>query len=81
MGINSCGRSKHSDCSLCWPWLSRGGHINDSFTVTFGAKYMTGMVTSVLSVLLKIILFISLKTTKNTSKIHISEVCDLTLVM
>jgi hypothetical protein len=43
-----------------------------SFTVTFGAKYLTGMVTSVppyeISVLLKIIFFISLKTTKITSK-------------
>jgi hypothetical protein len=46
-----------------------------SFTVTFGAKYLTGMVTTVppyqISVLLKIIFFISLKTTKITSKIQI----------
>jgi hypothetical protein len=42
-----------------------------SFTVDFGAKYLTG------SVLLKIIFFISLKTTKITSKIQISKVCDL----
>jgi hypothetical protein len=39
-----------------------------SFTVTFGAKYLIGMVTSVppskLSILLKVIFFISLKTTK-----------------
>ena len=52
-----------------------------SFTVTFGAKYLTGMVTSVppyeTLVLFKIIFFISLKTTKITSKIQISEVCDL----
>ena len=52
-----------------------------SFTVTFGAKYLTGMVTSVppyeILVLLKIIFFISLKTTKITSKIKISELCDL----
>ena len=52
-----------------------------SFTATFGAKYLTGMVTSVppyeISVLLKIIFFISLKSTKITSKIQISEVCDL----
>jgi hypothetical protein len=39
VGINSCGRSKHSDCSLFWPRLSRG--------VTFWAKYLTGLVTSV----------------------------------
>jgi len=58
-----------------------------SFTVTFGVKKLTGMVTSVppyeISVLLKIIFFISLKTTKITLKIQISEVCDLnvTLVM
>jgi hypothetical protein len=43
-----------------------------SFTVTFGATYLTGMVTGVppmkLSVLLKIIIFISLKTTKNHFK-------------
>jgi hypothetical protein len=40
-----------------------------SFTVTFGAKYLTGMVTNVptkLSVLSKIIFFISLKSTKIT---------------
>jgi len=53
-----------------------------SFTVTFGAKYLTGMVTIVFfptkrSLLLKIIFFISLYTTKITSKIQISEVCDL----
>jgi hypothetical protein len=30
MGINSCGRSKHSDCSLFWPQLSQGGKINDT---------------------------------------------------
>ena len=58
-----------------------------SFTVTFGAKYLIDMVTSVSPYenfsLIKIILFISLRTTKITSKIQISEVCDLkvTLVM
>jgi hypothetical protein len=25
VGIDRCGRSKHSDCSLFWPQLSRGG--------------------------------------------------------
>jgi hypothetical protein len=53
-----------------------------SFTVTFGAKYLIGMVTSVppskLSILLKVIFFISLKTTKITSKIQISEVGHVT---
>jgi hypothetical protein len=44
-GINRCGRSKHSDCSLSWPRLSRGGK-SMSITFTFGAKYLTGMVTS-----------------------------------
>jgi hypothetical protein len=44
--MNSRGRSKPSDSSLFWPRLSRGGKIND--IVTFGAKYLTGMVTSVL---------------------------------
>jgi len=54
-----------------------------SFTVTFGGQYLTGMVTSVppyeTSVLLKIIFFISLKSTKITSKIQIYEVhvCDI----
>ena len=43
-----------------------------SFTVTFGAKYMTGMVTSVPPYET-----FSLKTTKITSKIQITEVCDL----
>ena len=52
-----------------------------SFTVTFGAKYLTGMVTSLPPYetfgLIKIIFFISLKTTKITLKSQISEVCDL----
>jgi hypothetical protein len=50
-----------------------------SFTVTFGAKHLTGMVTSVslYKTLLKITFFISLKTTKITSKIKISALCDL----
>jgi hypothetical protein len=52
-----------------------------NFTVTFGAKYLTGMVTSVPPYetfsLIKEILFVSLKSTKITSKIQISEVCDL----
>jgi hypothetical protein len=47
VGINSCGQSKHSDCSLFSPRLSRGGKINDTVSVFFGAKYLTGMVTSV----------------------------------
>ena len=51
-----------------------------SFTVTFGAKYLTGMVTSVPPYetfsLFKIIFIVSLKSTKTTSKIQISEVCD-----
>jgi hypothetical protein len=50
-----------------------------SFTVTFGAKHLTGMVTSVslYKTLLKITFFIILKTTKITSKIKISALCDL----
>jgi hypothetical protein len=53
-----------------------------SFTVTFGAKYLAGMpVTSVppyenFSLIKNNILHQS-KTTKITSKIEISEVCDL----
>jgi len=52
-----------------------------SFTVTFGAKYLTGVVTSVPPYktfsLIKNIFFVSLKSTKITLKIQISEVCDL----
>jgi hypothetical protein len=52
-----------------------------SLTVTFGATYLTAwsqvFFPTKLSVLLKIIFFISLKSTKITSKIQISEVCDL----
>ena len=67
-------------------WLNHGYLEEDksmihSFTITFGAKYLTGMVTSCLvflptklSVLLKNIFFVSLKSTKITSKILISEV-------
>jgi len=31
VGINSCGRSKHSDYSLFWARLSRGAKINDTY--------------------------------------------------
>ena len=50
-----------------------------SCPVAFGAKYLTGMVTSVSSsVLLEIVFFVSLKKLpKMTSKIQISEVYDL----
>jgi hypothetical protein len=68
-------------------YLDEEKSLIHSFTVTFGAKYLTGMATSVphtkLSVLLKIIFFISLKSPKITSKIQISKVCGhlVTLVM
>jgi len=49
-----------------------------SFTVTFESKYFTGMVTSVPPYetfsLIKKKFFVSLKSTKITSKIQISEV-------
>ena len=52
-----------------------------TFTVTFGAKYVTGMVTSVppyetFSLIENNILHQS-KIYKITSKIRISEICDL----
>jgi len=47
VGINSCGRSKHSDCLFDHGYLEEEKSIIHSFTVTFGAKYLTGMVTSV----------------------------------
>jgi hypothetical protein len=46
MGINSCGQSKHLDC-FDHGYLEEEKSIIPSFTVTFGAKYLTGMVTSV----------------------------------
>ena len=57
-----------------------------SFTVTFGAKYLTGMVTSVppyetFSLINNIILFHQSKNYKITSKIKISEVCDLKVML
>jgi hypothetical protein len=46
VGINSCGQSKHSDYfDHCY--LEEEKSMIYSFTVTFGAKYLTGMVTSV----------------------------------
>ena len=52
-----------------------------SFTITFGKQYLTGMVTGVppheTFSLIKNIFFVSLKSTNITSKIQISEVCDL----
>ena len=48
MGINSCGRSKHSDCSLFGHgYLKEEKSMIHSFTFTFEVKYLTGMVTSV----------------------------------
>jgi hypothetical protein len=89
VGINRCGRGKHSDCSLFWPRLSRGGK-NQWYIVsqlileqTIWQPWWLVFLPTKLSVLLKIIFCISLKTTNITSKIQISEVCDLyiTLVM
>jgi hypothetical protein len=52
-----------------------------SFTVTFGAEYLTGMVTCVPPYetfnLIKKIFFVILKSTKIPSKIQISEVCHV----
>jgi hypothetical protein len=64
-------------------YLEEEKSMMHSFTVTFGANYLTGIyawslvfLPTKLSILLKIIFFISLKTTKITSKIQISVVCD-----
>ena len=47
-GINSCGRSKYLDCSFFYHgYLEEEKSMIHSFTVTFGTKYLTGMVTSV----------------------------------
>jgi hypothetical protein len=48
MGTNSCGRSKHSDCSFFdHGYLEEAKSMIHNFTVTFGAKYLTGIVTNV----------------------------------
>ena len=73
MGINSCGRSKHSDYSFSWPRLSRGGKINDNIVSQLLLEHNIWQ--AKLSVFLKKIFFVSLKSTKITSKIQISEVC------
>ena len=53
-------------------YLEEEKSMIQSFTVTFGAKYLTGMVTSVLLYetfsLIKIIFFINLKSTKSLRK-------------
>ena len=47
-------------------YLEEKNSMIHSCTVAFGANYLTGMVTSVSpSVLLEIVFFVSLKTTKN----------------
>jgi hypothetical protein len=47
-------------------YLEEENSMIHSCTVAFGANYLTGMVTSVSpSVLLEIVFFVSLKTTKN----------------
>jgi hypothetical protein len=45
VGIHSCGQSKHSDY-FDHGYLEEEKSMIYSFTVTFGAKYLTGMVTS-----------------------------------
>jgi hypothetical protein len=45
VGIHSCGQSKHSD-DFDHCYLEEEKSMIYSFTVTFGAKYLTGMVTS-----------------------------------
>jgi hypothetical protein len=54
-----------------------------SFTVTFGEQYLTGIVTSVppyeISVLLKIIFFISVKTTAAFAVVPIDAICGRNL--
>ena len=48
VGMDSCGRSKHSDVSLFWPrYLREEKSMIHSFTVTIEAKYLTWIVTSV----------------------------------
>jgi len=62
-------------------YLEREKSMIHSFTVTFGAKYLTGMVTSVppykTSSLIKNNILHQSKTTKITLKIQISEVREL----
>jgi hypothetical protein len=68
-------------------YLEEEKSVIHSFTVTFGAQYLTGMVTSVPPYetfsLIKNIILHQAKNYKNYFKIQISEVCDLkvTLVM
>jgi hypothetical protein len=62
-------------------YLEEEKSMMHSFTVTFEAKYLQAwsqvFLPTELSVLLRRIFFISLKSTKITLKIQISEVCDL----
>ena len=63
-------------------YLEEEQSMIDGFTVTFGAKYLTGVVTSgppyeTVSLIKNNIKFISLQSTKITSKIQITEVCHL----
>ena len=62
-------------------YLEEEKSMINSFTVTFGAKYLICMVTSVPPYetfsLIKNNILRQTKTTKITSKIQISEVCDL----
>ena len=49
MGINSCGRANIQIVHYFdHGYLEEEKSMIDSFTITFGAKYLTGMVTSVL---------------------------------
>ena len=86
MGINSCGWSKHSVCSFFFyhGYLEEEKSMIPSFTVTFEAKYLTGMVTNVppsetFSLIKNYILHKS-KTYKNHFKI-LRYVTLVTLVM
>jgi hypothetical protein len=81
MGINSCGRSKHSDCSFFFTtvtsrWKNQWYIVSQLVLAkNIRQAWLLVFLPTKLSVSLKKIFFVSLKSTKITSKIQISEVC------
>jgi hypothetical protein len=81
VGINSCGRSKHLDCSFIFFTTVTSRRKNQWYIVSqlllaknIWQAWLLVFLPTKLSVSFKKIFFVSLKYTKITSKIQISEV-------
>ena len=70
MGINSCGRSKPSYSSLFFGFLEEEKSKLHSFTVNFGAKYLTAWLLVFLPPKLSVVLKINILHQSKNYKHH-----------